>query len=165
MPDFCIISCMRKQQLLDKLEQAWSDFETSYAGLSDEQMLTPGVTGNWSVKDLLAHVTWWEEESLKHLPDILAGIRPPRYSDVYGGIDEFNAHMTEQKRRLSLQEVRQQHAATHRRLVAFLESAPEEQFTTETNFRRRIRLDTYSHYPIHARAIREWRSTVLAPES
>ena len=29
--------------------------------------------------------------------------------------------------------------------------------TRETRFRRRLRLDTYSHYPKHARAIREWR--------
>jgi hypothetical protein len=38
-----------------------------------------------------------------------------------------------------------------------LQDAPEALFVTETPFRRRLRLDTYSHYPIHARAIREWR--------
>lgn len=148
---------MKKQQLIDKLEQAWAAFTDTYAGLSDEQMLEPGVTEGWSVKDILAHVSWWEEEALKHLPHILQGIRPPRYSVVYGGIDAFNAQMTELKRGQSLAEVRRQLAETHSRLIEYLQGVPEEQFTTETRFRRRLKLDTYSHYPIHTLAIRAWR--------
>ena len=34
-------------------------------------MSEQGVTGSWSVKDIIAHVTTWEEEALKHLPLIL----------------------------------------------------------------------------------------------
>jgi hypothetical protein len=109
------------------------------------------------VKDVIAHVTWWEEEALKHLPLIVKGGRPPRYSTEYGGIDAFNAQMTELKRGLSLPDVLRQMDETHRRLVAYVQSAPEVQFTLETRFRRRLRLDTYSHYPKHAKAIREWR--------
>jgi hypothetical protein len=147
---------MKKQQVLNKLEQAWAAFNVSYAGLTDEQMVQPGVTGDWSVKDILAHVSWWEEEALKHLPYILQGGRPPRYSLVYGGIDAFNAQMTELKRGLRLAEVRWQLEETHLRLVEYLQGVPEEQFASDTRFRRRLRLDTYSHYPIHTRAIREW---------
>ena len=120
-------------------------------------MTEPGVTGNWSVKEILAHVTTWEEEALKHLPLILKGGRPPRYSVMYGGINTFNAQMTERKRGLSLSEVLKQLDETHRRLIAYIHRAPEEQFTRETRFRRRLRLDTYSHYPKHARAIWQWR--------
>lgn len=148
---------MKTQQLLKKLDTAWTEFKESYAGLSESQITEPGVTGNWSVKDIIAHVTWWEEEALKHLPLILAGGRPPRYSVKYGGINAFNALMTERKQSLSLADALREQDETHRRLVAYIESAPEEQITRETRFRRRIRLDAYSHYPIHAKAIRAWR--------
>lgn len=148
---------MKKRQLLDKLEQAWMALHQSYAGLSEAQMVQPGVTGNWSVKDILAHVTTWEQEALKYLPLIMRGERPPRYKDQYGGIDAFNAQMSAQKQKLSLSEVLRQLDDTHRRLVAAVQNVPEEQITTETPFRRRLRLDTYSHYPIHTKAIREWR--------
>ena len=148
---------MNRQQLLKQLDKAWTAFKESYAGLSDSQLTEPGVTGHWSVKDIIAHVTWWEEEALQHLPLILTGGRPLRYSIQYGGIDAFNAQMTAQKRGLSLSDVLGQRDATHRRLIAYVQSAPEEQFTRETRFRRRLRLDTYSHYPKHAKAIREWR--------
>ena len=50
---------------------------------------------------------------------------------------------------------------THRQLIAYVLSAPEEQFTRDTRFRRRLRLDTYNHYPKHAKAIREWRQSGL----
>jgi hypothetical protein len=148
---------MDRQQLLKQLHKRWTAFKESYAGLSDSQMTLPGVTGNWSVKDIIAHVTWWEEEALKHLPLIIMGGRPPRYSVKYGGIDAFNALMTKQKRGLSLFDVLRQQDETHRRLIAYIQSVPEEQFTRETRVRRRLRLDTYSHYPKHARAIRAWR--------
>jgi hypothetical protein len=76
---------------------------------------------------------------------------------TYGGIDAFNARMTEQKSGLSLAEVLAQLDDTHHRLVALIQSVPEDQFTREMRFRRRLRLDTYSHYPQHAEAIRRWR--------
>jgi hypothetical protein len=116
---------MDKQQLLKRLDKAWVEFKSSYAGLSDAQMTTPGVTGDWSVKDLIAHVTWWEEESLKHLPHILQGGTAPRYSVQYGGIDAFNAQMLTQKRGLSLADVLSQQGDTHARLVAYVQSAPD----------------------------------------
>jgi uncharacterized protein (TIGR03083 family) len=148
---------MDRQQLLTQLDKAWMALQASYAGLADSSLTEPGVVGDWSVKDILAHVTTWEEEALKYLPLILAGSRPPRYSTAYGGIDAFNAQMTEQKRGLPLSEVLRRLDQTHRRLIDYVHSAPEEQFTHETRFRKRLRLDTYSHYPIHARAIEEWR--------
>ena len=96
---------MERQQLLIRLDKAWAAFKESYAGLSDSQLTELGVVDNWSVKDVLAHVTTWEEEALKYLPLIIKGGRPPRYSIEYGGIDAFNAQMTEQKRGLSLSDV------------------------------------------------------------
>jgi hypothetical protein len=148
---------MDRPQLLKRLEKAWGALKESYAGLSESELTEPGVTGAWSVRDLIAHVTWWEEEALRHLPLILEGGKPRRYSVTYGGIDAFNAQMTERKRRLSLSEVLRQRDDTHRRLIDFLQSTPEEQFLRETRFRHRLRLDTYSHYPKHAEAIRRWR--------
>ncbi len=153
---------MDRAQLLKRLDAAWEAFQESYAGLSEAELLVPGVTGAWSIKDLIAHVTWWEEEALKHLPLILAGGRPPRYSVTYGGIDAFNAEMTKQRKDLSLAQVLEQQDDIHRRLVALVRSTPEGQATGETRFRRRLRLDTYGHYPKHARAIRAWRERRLA---
>jgi hypothetical protein len=155
-PEGDILRIMDKQQLLKRLEAAWTVLRECYTGLPDAQLLEPGVMGEWSVKEILAHVTIWEEEALKYLPLIIKEEKPPRYVQ-YGGLDAFNAQMIEQKRSLALSEVLSQLDETHRRLISYIQSVPEEHFRGETRFRHRLRLDTYSHYPLHARAIQQWR--------
>ncbi len=148
---------MKTRDVLARLDAAWGELEDSYAGLSDAERLVPGVSGTWSVRDVIAHVSWWEEEALEHLPLIREGGRPPRYSVRYGGIDAFNALMTERRKHLALAEVLSRHRETHERLIAYVRGAPEDLFTRETRFRRRLKLDTYGHYPLHAAAIERWR--------
>jgi hypothetical protein len=153
---------VKKSEFLGRVERAWSELKESYAGLSTAQIMQPGVQGRWSVRDILAHVTTWEEEALLRLPVILQGGRPPRYSTKYGGIDAFNALTTAQKQQLSLREVLRQLDQVHARLIDYIHAAPEELLTTETRFRRRLRLDAYGHYPRHARAIQRWRTGGVA---
>src|SRR5262245_6375055 len=98
---------MNREQLLRRLDTAWVAFKTSYAGLSDQRLTEPGPAADWSVRDVLAHVTTWEQEALQFLPLILEGGRPPRYVR-YGGIDAFNALMIQRKQSLTLPEVLQQ---------------------------------------------------------
>ena len=156
---------MDRQQLLKRLGAAWQAFKASYAGLSNSQLMESGVTGTWSIRDIIAHVTTWEEEALKHLPAVLEGRRPPRYSVTYGGIDAFNALMTTKKEGLSLSEVFRQQEEIHRRVIDMIERVPEDQVVRETRFCRRLRLDTYNHYPKHTQAIRRWREQQQASKT
>jgi hypothetical protein len=149
---------MTKEQLLARIEKAWTSFAESYDGLTESQMTGPLVTDIWTVKDIISHVTWWDEECLKHLPLIARGGRPPKYSVTYGSVDAFNALMTEERRGLPLAEVLQRAEEVHGRLLDYVSSVPDELIATDTRFRKRLRLDTYGHYPLHAEVIKEWRS-------
>jgi hypothetical protein len=144
------------ERLLQTLDAAWTALGDAYAGLPDARLVEPGVVDDWSVKDILAHVTSWEEEALTHLPLIIAGGTPPRYA-AQGGIDAFNARVTQASRHLSLAEVLRRRDETHSRLVDFMRSQPEGSFGSQTRARRRLRLDTHGHYPEHTAAIRAWR--------
>jgi uncharacterized protein (TIGR03083 family) len=148
------------QRLLNRLDAAWAALSDSYAGLSDAQLAQPGVVEDWSVKDILAHVTTWEQEALEQLPVVIAGGTPPRYA-AQGGIDAFNARATEDGRRRSLAEVLRRRDQTHARLVELIRSQPAGTFGGRTRARRRLRLDTYGHYPEHTAAIRAWRSATF----
>jgi DinB superfamily len=149
------------QRLLNTIEAAWSALGDSYAGLSDALLVEPGVVDDRSVKDVVAHVTTWEEEALRHLPLIIAGGTPPRYA-AQGGIDAFNARATQAGRRLSLAEVLRRREETHARLVDFIRGQPAGTFGGRTRAWRRLRLDTYGHYPEHTAAIRAWRDHLPA---
>ena len=143
------------EPLTRRVEKAWAELQDSYAGLSEAQMTLSGVAGEWSVKDVLAHVTTWEHEALKHLPTVAAGGRPPRYAST-GGIDAFNARSFEVKQRQSLSEVLDGLYKTHAQLLEYIAATPAHQ--QSPRFISRLRLDTYGHYRLHAVAIREWRA-------
>jgi hypothetical protein len=137
------------------LEQEWQAFLKSFADLPKTDLLEAGVCGEWSIRDLMAHVTTWEEETLEALPLILEGKRTPKYSTKYGGVDAFNALQYEKKHSLSLAQVRRDLASTHKRLVAFLSDLPETAFTPRLV--RRLGIDTYKHYQEHREQIEGWR--------
>jgi len=82
------------------------------------------------------------------------------YSYGTGASTTFNARMTEQKRSLSLSEVRAQLAATHGRLVEFIQSAPEHQLIGKPASVIDYGSIRTSHYPLHAAAIRQWRQRI-----
>jgi hypothetical protein len=151
------VSEERLQRLLGRVDIAWNAFIESFAGLPDPQLVLPGVIGDWTIKDILGHITTWEEEALRHLPSIAAGTPAPRYSVTYGGIDAFNELKRKQKQALSLNEVRQQLETTHKALIDYLKTVTDSQLASGTRFRHRLRFDTYGHYPIHTDGILQWR--------
>jgi hypothetical protein len=52
-----------KQQLLDQLQQERQQWEGLLAEVGMQRMETPGVAGEWTMKDTIAHmVTWWRRE-------------------------------------------------------------------------------------------------------
>jgi len=148
----------RAERLLATLAQRWEEFINSYDGLPAEALVEPGVVGDWSIKNMIAHVSIWEMEAIKHLPVIAAGNRPPRYSVTYGGIDAFNDQMMAKMLGLSLEETLRQRDDTHQQLIGYLRSLPSEILATNERFRRRLRLDTYGHYAIHTADIQAWQA-------
>lgn len=121
--------------------------------LPKEIMISPAPDGDWSIKDILVHVRTWEEECLKYLPQIVEDKRLPRYKDMYGGIDAFNAMTHEANKDLPLDVVIKNLDETHQRLVDYLRTVPDEFFNSQTRFRRRLAADTFNHYPQHTETI------------
>jgi hypothetical protein len=150
---------MSNDKLLTLIADTWTALQSSYAGLTPEQLQQPGVSGEWSIKDILAHVTVWEAEALEHLPHMARGEKNPSYRRLYGGIDAFNDLMIARKRELSLDAVLRDLDETHARLVEYVANAPEEQFSSKSRCRARLGWDSHKHYPLHAQAIRKWRAT------
>ena len=118
----------------------------------------------WSVKDLVSHVATWEEEAVAALGMIIDGRRVPLYSAAYGGIDAFNDGKWRQHRSLSFRQAIARASDAHRRLIDFLAEVPEGHFAGEGRFRRRVRQDTYNHYPEHIQQVVAWRLGQLKPD-
>ena len=51
---------MTKAEFLDRLRSGRAEWDALIAQIDEAQMTEPGVVGDWSVKDIIAHVTWSE---------------------------------------------------------------------------------------------------------
>jgi hypothetical protein len=79
--------------------------------VSDDELTRPGTIGGgeWSAKDVLGHLTTWEEAALQALGEWREGRRPTIETEAFAsdeGVDRFNAATVEAKAKLSLAEVR-----------------------------------------------------------
>jgi hypothetical protein len=115
--------------------------------LSEKELSRPATIGggDWSAKDLIGHIAFWEEVALKVLKAWRGGVRL-NLSEAFapGGTDGMNAWNQERKGRWSLQRVQSDARKTHRRLMNQLERLTEEQWRSSMPITatRRARLGT-----------------------
>ena len=87
---------MNKKELLAALADSHERVAEAIAGLNEEEMLTPGVVGEWSVKDLLAHLSRWEAEVVKLLWQARQGLQPTTILNGPMSFDEINARWNQE---------------------------------------------------------------------
>jgi hypothetical protein len=79
------------------------------AMLSEEELSRPATIGDWSAKDLLSHVTFWEELAIEAADACRTGCRPVVEGIFDGGSEALDAAHAENQRRtadLATEEVR-----------------------------------------------------------
>ncbi|MDQ6832411.1 MAG: ClbS/DfsB family four-helix bundle protein, partial [Chloroflexota bacterium] len=65
-----------KAELLEQVRAMYAALDEVIAPILPAQMCMPGVNGAWSVKDELAHLTFWHRNLLARL-DGVATSQPP----------------------------------------------------------------------------------------
>jgi hypothetical protein len=92
-------------------------------------MLKPGVVGDWSVKDVLAHLADWEAHMSLWLAEARAG---SLVAEIETGLswkqmDAFNERIYNRHRGQSLDEVLAYFHETHQQFMDMVEAMPEEE--------------------------------------
>ena len=135
--------------LLDRIDAGWRRFHEAIAGIPDERMGEPGVTGDWSLQNLFGHIAFWEDIAVQKIPHALAG-QPSSDGDVQA----LNAADHAARRGRSLPEERAAMEQAHAALVAQLETiAGADAGALDAA----VRDDTYLHYDEHRAEIAAWR--------
>ncbi len=157
---------MTKSELLDLVRVARSEWDAVLAQVGEERMTQPGVEGEWSVKDIIAHVTWGEREMVSVLRKRALEGADERSDELWRmSNDERNAVVFEQNRHRPLNDVLDEARRTYQELLDALETLSDEDLNHARHFRdmpadwlpwRIIAGNTYIHYPDHARSIRAW---------
>jgi len=155
---------MDRRELMHNLQAGRRRLEDALAGLRDDTLLAPALDNGWSVKDLLAHLAFWE----KRAGDIYLGLVIGDIADLEGAdltVDELNARALKQSRPASLAQVRENEAWAFHALRRLAAAAPEEHlfdplcfvWTGGRPFAEWIADNTYGHYDEHLPALLAWR--------
>jgi hypothetical protein len=100
--------------VLAKIDQERTDWETLLAEIGEERMETPGASGDWTVKDVIAHISGWDRPYMDQFTAVLAGTAVPeaRWPGSYNESDDedtkvqaINDAMYRQNRDRPLEEV------------------------------------------------------------
>lgn len=152
---------MDTHAFLNSLMAARAELDTVLAQVSDTQMSLPGVCDEWSAKDLLAHMTWFEQEMLGVIEQrALAGSEwwnlPPH---------ERNARIWERNRHRALNEIRAEAQHVYQRFLQAVGTLNEAEWHDATCFRdmpadwvpwQLLAENSFEHYRHHAADIRHW---------
>ena len=145
-----------KQDSLNAIDEAWDELQRALTGVPPEHIDDSGVAGDWSVKDIVGHVTTWERELIARLEGYMAtGDEEPLKYSSYESIDEFNEISVQENKARPVHELTDDLEATHVHLVALLGRTPEEAFKT-ADLEKRVREDSFKHYREHAETILKW---------
>jgi hypothetical protein len=150
-----------KATLLNRVRSERSRLDALLASFTDEQMLQPLASGDWSAKDHLAHITWHEREMVNMLR--ARSLEEGVGSHLWGlPLQERNQAIYESNRDRSLADVLAQSRQVYAELSRLLEGLSEEDLTDPSRYKDMpgdwtpweiIAENTYEHYHDHAEDI------------
>jgi hypothetical protein len=136
-------------EVLDLLRSGRANLEAALGRIDEGQLERPGMAGGeWSAKDLMAHVTFWESAMVQRL----GGPKPA--VEWTGDLDSTNAAVYAASRSRSLADVRRDFDAVYRDLVARVEMLSDDELNSvraadDQVVWEQISNETWGHYPEH----------------
>jgi len=157
---------MNKAELIQRIETEWARLQHSLDGLSEEQLHLPGVVGDWSVKDILAHIAAWQTRLITAMFKAEKGFAP----DTTGGgaaVDRLNEKFYRELKDRPFEQVWDDLDASYQQLLRRLAGWSDRDLFDAKRFKwmqgepfeRYIAGDSYEHYAEHAAQIEAWRQT------
>ena len=142
---------MDKQQMLEKLAREWDALLETLGRVPEGALEAAGVAGEWSVKDVLGHITTWEEETIKAAEAGRSGLDLPSYGDT----DEWNEGDVIKRRSRPTHATLVEMGAVHQRFMSWLEGLPDDAFSDE-GLATTVDDESAEHYRDHRGDIERW---------
>lgn len=127
---------MSKSQLLAELQDEQAAWEALLSGIDEARMTEPGVAGEWSIKDIVAHLTGWRKRSvsrfqaaLRHQP-----LPAPPWPSHLQTDDEINTWIFASNRDRPLSAILQEDRAVFQQLVETLSAFSEAELMDPDRF-------------------------------
>jgi len=155
-----------KQEIYDAIEVERKKLNAALEKLTDEQMENPGACEKWSVKDILSHLTDWEQRGLRWYRAGLRGEVPttPDENFNWRQLPALNQAIYEKHKEKSLAQVREDNEAFFKEFMAEIDKMTDEELFTPHYFewtgngllRDYVNANTASHYRWASKLIRKF---------
>jgi hypothetical protein len=128
-----------------RIDESWQEWLETLDGVPENRMTEPGAAGEWSIKDLMAHVAFWDDTAADAADARGAGKTPEQFD-----WREANDREAALRADWTLAQSRAAMDAAHQRVLDALARYPElgPKFWESS---------TYEHYQEHVADIRAWR--------
>jgi len=155
-------------ELLDLIHRDRAELEACLARVPADKLTAPVLAGGWSVKDMLAHIIFWEQRALLILANARAGQKTPlsweSEEDIEQAINRVNEAARQASQAQSLEDVLVRFAASYQEMLTTIEATPEDYLFISDDFWdvaggnvvELIASNTYEHYPEHAAMLAAW---------
>lgn len=158
---------MNASQLAARIQATNAELERLIMQLSVAQMNIPGAVGVWSVKDVLAHIAFWQNYIAKVVRAAKRGEEPQLYADDQ--TERYNASVTKQYYLASLGGVLARlHTAREDLLEAIADLSDEQlnqvdyfPWSNGRSLLEHITASSFGHDQEHIQQIRQWMNDVL----
>ena len=138
------------REYLTAIDHDWVCWIAAVDRLSTTEIHASGTCGDWSVRDLIAHIAAWDHEAIEKIHGIFEDALPPEDDE---SLDQFNERTLEASRGFELDVLQERMTSTHSKLIATLEGASNQ----PTDILERIEWatadDTWKHYNQHIEQI------------
>lgn len=145
------------QPLVEDLETARADLFAALDAVDPGSLTTPGLVGEWSGRELIAHLGYWAG----HAVEVIHAVEDGRVDEVGAGeppVDEVNATVARVARQTDLGAVRKREAGSVDALVERLRRMDpallDVRLPDGATLAEGIREDGSDHYREHAEALR-----------
>jgi uncharacterized protein (TIGR03083 family) len=121
-----------KADLLAAIDKERGALEALLETLTPEQMAAPGIVGDWSAKDVLAHLIEWEQMVLSWHRAGLQGETPemPAPGLKWNQTPELNQMIYEKHKTRPLDDVMAQFASSHQEILSVIQELSNEDLFT-----------------------------------
>ena len=152
-----------KTELIAAMVSARNELDSLIGQIELSTMTLSGASGEWSVKDIIAHIASYDRWLALTLA--LRGQKPPEFWIDNISLDEFNRRLYAENRDRALEEVLQEYRDVWMEILAETGTRSEAYLFTEQSvpgvpnkFKPCdiLKSESYGHYLDHVPALRAW---------
>jgi hypothetical protein len=152
---------MQKHEQIQRARGAFAGLMDAITGMDEQALTAPGI-GEWSVREVLAHITGWTLLDAAIMHRLARGERPlPEGTDYGSTIDARNAGFAAEGASKSAAKVIGELHAAFGAFIAATEAVPEERFAEGRTAYRMMQGPAYEHLKEHRSELAAYRSTVV----